>query len=82
MKQWTAQEIEDFRRTYKLTRKVLGELLGVTVSSIYQWEKEVKKPSKTAMILLSRIEDEFSLTKKRIENEKGGGKIGKVKRHL
>lgn len=44
------------RKQYKLTRKTLGELTGVTVSSVYQWERGLKDPSKTAKILLSRIE--------------------------
>ena len=68
MKDWTKEDIRALRNTYKLTRKALGELLGVTVSSIYQWEREVKKPSKTTKILLSRIEDDFLKSEK---NEKG-----------
>jgi DNA-binding transcriptional regulator YiaG len=34
-------------------------MTGVTVSSIYQWERGLKAPSKTARILLSRIEEDF-----------------------
>jgi DNA-binding transcriptional regulator YiaG len=59
MKQWTHHEIESFRKNYKLTRRSFGELLGVTVSTIYQWERGIRKPSTTAKILLSRIEKEF-----------------------
>ena len=59
MKQWTPEQIESFRKSYKLTRRAMGELLGVTVSTIYQWERRLKQPSKTAKILLSRIEKEF-----------------------
>jgi DNA-binding transcriptional regulator YiaG len=33
-------------------------MLGVTVSSVYKWERGLKKPSKTTKILLSRIEQE------------------------
>jgi DNA-binding transcriptional regulator YiaG len=59
MKQWTPKEIEVFRKTNKLTRRALGELTGVTVSTIYQWERGLKRPSKTAKILLARIEKDF-----------------------
>ena len=59
MKQWTSEQIESFRKDYKLTRRAMGELLGVTVSTIYQWERRLKQPSTTAKILLSRIETEF-----------------------
>jgi len=59
MKQWTSEQIESFRKDYKLTRRAMGELLGVTVSTIYQWERKLKQPSTTEKILLSRIEKEF-----------------------
>ena len=59
MEQWIPKYIESFRKEFNLTRRALGELTGVTVSSIYQWERGIKVPSKTAKILLCRIEDEF-----------------------
>jgi DNA-binding transcriptional regulator YiaG len=59
MQKWTSKEIETFRKVFKLTRRVLGEMLGVTISSIYQWERGLRKPSKTTKILLSRIEKEL-----------------------
>jgi DNA-binding transcriptional regulator YiaG len=68
LKNWTAKEIEGFRKTRGLTRKALGELLGVTISSIYQWEKEVRKPSKTTKILLSKIEEEHTKKEKEVNN--------------
>jgi DNA-binding transcriptional regulator YiaG len=64
MKEWTPKEIESFRKAYNLTRRALGEHLGVTVSSIYQWERGLRRPSKTTRILLTRIENELK--------EKGG----------
>ena len=57
-------QIESFRKGYKLTRRAMGELLGVSVSTVYQWEKGIKNPSTTAKILISRIEKEF-------QNERG-----------
>jgi DNA-binding transcriptional regulator YiaG len=59
VKLWKPEQIESFRKGYKLTRKALGEMTGVTVSSIYQWERGLKAPSKTTKILLSRIEEDF-----------------------
>jgi DNA-binding transcriptional regulator YiaG len=58
MKLWTPKQVETFRKAHKLTRRALGEMLGVTVSSVYKWERGLKKPSKTTKILLSRIEQE------------------------
>ena len=71
-KQWTPDELMKFRKVNRLTRKTLSQLVGVTVSSIYQWERRLKKPSMTARILLSRIEEELSQTTSR----KGGRKNG------
>ena len=59
MKQWTPIEIESFRKKQKLTRRALGELMGVTVSAVFKWERGLKTPSKMAKILLARIEKEF-----------------------
>jgi DNA-binding transcriptional regulator YiaG len=65
MTNWTPEEIEGFRKDYGLTRKALGELLGVTVTCIYQWERGLRKPSKTTKILLSRIAEEMKQHRKR-----------------
>jgi DNA-binding transcriptional regulator YiaG len=77
MKDWTPKEIEQFRKDNKLSRKALGELLGVTVSSIYQWERGLKRQSKTTKLLLSRIEQDLKENEKGKEGEKRHGK-----RHL
>lgn len=73
MKDWTPKEIEDFRKEYKLTRKALGELLGgVTVSSVYQWERGLRTPSKITKVLLSRIEEEVTKTRKEVKKRGDG----------
>lgn len=59
MHDWTPNEIESFRKTNALTRRKLGEMLGVSNMCIYQWERGVRKPSKTVKILLTRIEEDF-----------------------
>jgi DNA-binding transcriptional regulator YiaG len=63
MRQWTPTEIEEFRRTYKLTRKALGELLGVTVPTIFRWERGLRAPSKTTKLLLKRVEQDLKRRK-------------------
>ncbi len=51
--------IKQLRERYGLTRKQLGELTGVTITTIYLWEMGQRRPSRTAEILLSRIEQEL-----------------------
>lgn len=68
-KQWTPDELQAFRKAFRLTRRALGQLIGVTVSSIYQWERGLKQPSMTARILLSLIEEELA---GKSQNKKGG----------
>lgn len=74
MKDWTPKVIEQFRKDNKLSRRALGELLGVTVSSIFQWERGLKRPSKTTKLLLSRIEQDLKENEKGKEGEKKHGK--------
>ena len=69
---WTPTEIEEFRKEHKLTRRRLGELLGVTVSTIFKWEKGVRAPSTTAKLLLGRIEQELKKKKTRKEDKRYG----------
>jgi DNA-binding transcriptional regulator YiaG len=78
MKEWTPVEVETFRKEFGLTRKILAELTGVTVSSIYQWERGIKQTSKTVKILLSRIEEEYKMkTETEKKGVKGHGKTRK-----
>ena len=74
MKNWIPEEVEMLRKQYHLTRRALADFTGVTVSSIYQWERGLKQTSKTVKILLSRIEEDFKKEKKLIN--KGGAKNG------
>jgi DNA-binding transcriptional regulator YiaG len=77
MKDWTPSDIEGFRKSHKLTRKKLGEILGgVTVSTIFKWERGLRSPSKMARILLSKIEVE--LKTKGGERPWGNGKRKKT----
>ena len=63
-KNWQAEDILALRKRYGLTRKQLGELLGVNLMSIYLWENRLRNPSKTAQILLSYVERELKEKKK------------------
>lgn len=75
MQTWTPKEIEQFRKVNKLSRRLLGELLGVTGNCIYQWERGLRKPSKTTKILLSRIEQEMKKEKGKGVNKHGKGHL-------
>lgn len=59
MLDWTPESIKTLRKTYNLPMRKLGELLGVSITSVYQWERGVRKPSKTVKILLTRIEEDL-----------------------
>ena len=59
MKQWTPKQVEALRKTHKLTRRALGEMLGVTVSSVYKWERGLKVPSKSLQLLLDCVEEKL-----------------------
>ena len=67
---------KELRERYHLTRRELGELMGVTITTIYLWEMGQRKPSRTAEILLSRIDRELQ-EKKLAERRVGKG----VKKH-
>jgi DNA-binding transcriptional regulator YiaG len=69
---WTPERIEKFRKANGLTRKALGRLVGVTVTTVYQWERGLRNPSRTTQILLSKIEEEIK-TKKGKEGKKSWG---------
>ncbi|MGB9693470.1 MAG: helix-turn-helix domain-containing protein [Fervidobacterium sp.] len=57
--EWTPEKVESFRKAHGLTRKALANLLGVRLMAVYQWERGLRRPSKTAQILLSKIAKEF-----------------------
>ena len=58
MKSWTPKQIKKFRKELSLTQTKFGEMVGVVKITVFQWEKGKRTPSKTAKILLSRIEEE------------------------
>ena len=62
---WTPEEIRAFRKQHKLSKRALGEIVGVSKNYIYYLEKGVRNPGKTLCLLLDRIAKELE------ENEKG-----------
>ncbi len=59
MKIWGPKELIKFRKTYNLIQSKLGELVGVSKTTVYQREREERRSSKTAKILMSKIEEDF-----------------------
>ena len=57
VKNWTAKQIKKFRKELRITQAKFGEMVGVGKITVFQWERGERTPSKTAKILLSRIEE-------------------------
>jgi DNA-binding transcriptional regulator YiaG len=78
MDNWEPERISHLRKAYRLTRRQLGDLTGVTITTIYLWEMGQRKPSRTAGILLSRIEQELKEKKlAKRQGRKGVKRYGK-----
>ena len=76
MADWNPERVRHLREVYGLTRKKLGDLTGVTITTIYLWEMGQRRPSRTAELLLSRIEQELE------QNKLATGRVRKeVKKH-
>jgi DNA-binding transcriptional regulator YiaG len=63
VKEWTSEQIKDFRKRLNLYQRDFALLLGVTREYIVFLERGVRRPSKTLKALLNCLE--------RQENEKG-----------
>tara|TARA_R110000764_G_scaffold101018_3_gene186297 strand:+ start:1193 stop:1648 length:456 start_codon:yes stop_codon:yes gene_type:complete len=50
-----ANEIKDYRKQKELNQTQLGALCGVTNSAVSRWEKEIDKPSGSALKILERL---------------------------
>lgn len=63
------KKIKQFRKRFGLTAKSLSELMGVSIATVWAWESGRRNPSKSAELLLLRIEKELEekmKTKKRV----------------
>jgi len=56
---WTGRKIKNFRRKYRLSRRVLSYYLGISPATVYAWERSLRIPSVMAHLLLSRIQNDF-----------------------
>jgi len=50
-----AEEIKKLRKRLKFTQTQLAEKLGVSKTTVLNWENETTKPSKLALRQLSRL---------------------------
>ena len=53
----TGKQIRDMRCHYGISINRLSEMLGVTIQSVYKWEKGNNLPDITNLLLLSKILD-------------------------
>ena len=70
MKQWTPEEIREFRKRLNLYQKDFASKLGVTTRYIIYLEQGVRVPSKTMKLFLDCLEREAEGNGKR--KRKGG----------
>ncbi len=52
----SASEILQIRKTLKVSQSVFAKLLNVSVSSVRQWEQDLRHPSGSTMILLELLQ--------------------------
>ena len=73
MRQWTPDEIRDFRKKLGLTQTQFASMLGVTQVYISYMEKKggVKKPGRTMKLFLDCIEEKNKLERKVMKHGKG-----------
>jgi len=65
LKQWTNEEIKDFRKRLGLYQKDFAEMIGVTRLYVVYLEKGVRRPSKTLRILFDILEKQENKKTKR-----------------
>jgi len=65
MKEWTPEQIRDFRKRLNLYQKDFAELLKVTRVYIVKLEKGVKTPGEMLRAFLDCLEEKHAKTKKK-----------------
>jgi len=58
MKQWTPEEVKDFRKRLNLYQKDFASMLGVSARYIIYLEQGVKRPGKSMRLFLDCLERE------------------------
>ncbi len=77
-KDWTPDEIKDFRKRLGLFQKDFGRMIGVTERYVIYLEMGHRKPGRTLQILLSMIEENENGK----ENEHGNAGKEDAERHI
>jgi len=63
----TAEEIKTIRKKLKLSQSVFAKLLNVSLSSVRQWEQNIRTPSGSTMVLLELLQREPELLNYRLD---------------
>ena len=62
----SAEEIQSIRKTLDVSQSVFAKLLNVSLSSVRQWEQNLRHPSGSTMVLLELLQKEPKLLDYRI----------------
>jgi len=62
----SAEAIQNIRKTLNVSQAVFAKLLNVSLSSVRQWEQNLRTPSGSTMILLELLERDSELLNYRI----------------
>lgn len=63
----SAIEIQQIRKSLKVSQSVFAKLLNVSLSSVRQWEQNLRKPSGSTMILLELLQKKPHLLDYRLD---------------
>ena len=63
----SSETIQEIRKTLGVSQSVFAKLLNVSLSSVRQWEQNLRKPSGSTMILLELLQREPKLLDYRID---------------
>lgn len=63
----SAEEIQNIRKTLRLSQSVFAKLLNVSLSSVRQWEQGIRTPSGSTMVLLELLQREPTLLNYRLD---------------
>ena len=63
----SAEEIQNIRKTLKLSQSVFAKILNVSLSSVRQWEQGIRTPSGSTMVLLELLQREPKLLNYRLD---------------
>ncbi len=65
----SAQDIQEIRKTTKLSQNVFAKLLNVSLSSVRQWEQGKRRPTGSTKVLLDLLRINPTILNYRIESK-------------